>query len=122
MLADAEFLLADGGHDFGWSNVQLGNATGLSIPSSKKVMVSYDVLGPGGRVVLYAQTPFVQSDVKRPLLSVGKLTKSGAEVKFGIKGSWIDLHTDTVVQRVLVASEKQDLWPLPSENRSLDHP
>ena len=32
---------------------------------------------------------FVQSDVKRPLLSVGKLTQSGAEVKFGSEGSWI---------------------------------
>ena len=45
-------------------------------------------------MALHAQTPFVQSDVKR-LLSVGKLTKSGAEVKFGSKGSWIDLDTDT---------------------------
>ena len=46
-------------------------------------MVSYDVLGPGGRGMLHAQTPFVQSDVTRPLLSVGELTMSGAEVKFG---------------------------------------
>ena len=57
-------------------------------------MVSYDVLGPGGRVILHAQTPFVQSDVGRPLLSVGKLTQSGAEIKFGDKNSWIDLQTD----------------------------
>ena len=32
-----------------------------SLNSFKKVMVSYDVLGPGGRVILHAQTPFVQS-------------------------------------------------------------
>ena len=62
------------------------NANGLSIASGRKVMVSHDVLGPGGRVLLHAQTPFVQSDVKRPLLSVGMFTKSGAEVKFGSKG------------------------------------
>ena len=85
-------------------------------------MVSYDVLGPGGRVILHAQTPFVQSDVKRTLLSVGKLTMSGAEVKFGSKGSWIDLHTDSGVQRVLVRVKgktfgltihKTDAWIIP---------
>ena len=76
---DAEFLLLDSaceehsGRDLGPSNVQLRDATGLSIPSGREVMVSYDVLGSGGRVALHAQTPFVQSDVKRPLLSVGKL-------------------------------------------------
>ena len=45
---------------------------------------------------------WVQEDVKRPVFSVGSLTKSGAEVKFGSKGSWIDLHTDTGTQRVPV--------------------
>ena len=45
----------------------------------RKMMVSYDVLGPGGRVIFHAQTRFVHGDVKSPLLSVGKLT----EVKFG---------------------------------------
>ena len=45
---------------------------------------------------------FLQSDVTRPLLSVGKLTKSGAEVNFGSQGTWIDLHTDSGLQRVLV--------------------
>ena len=83
----------------GFSNVQLRNANGLSIPSGRKVMVSYDVLVPGGRVILHAQTPFLQSDVKRRLLSVGKLTQSGAEVKFGDKNSWIDLQIDAGVQR-----------------------
>ena len=78
------------------------NTIGLSILSGRKLMLSYDVFGPGGRVILHAQTPFVQSGVKWPLLSVGKLTKSGAEVKFGRKGSWVDLHTDTGMQRVLV--------------------
>ena len=69
-------------------------------------MVSCDVLGPGGRVILHTQTPFVWSDVKRPLLRVGKLTKSGAEVKFGSKGSsWIDLHTDSGATRAC-ASER----------------
>ena len=34
--------------------------------------------------------------------SVGKLANSGVEVKFGCKGSWIDLHTDTGMQRVPV--------------------
>ena len=29
------------------------------------MMVSRDVLGPAGRVTLHAQTPFVQSDVKK---------------------------------------------------------
>ena len=116
MPADAEFLLLDsacaehtcpwnlaqGGRDLGLSNVQLGHATGLSIPSGSKVMVSSDVLGPGGCAMLHAQTHFVQSDGMRLLLSVGKLTKSGAEVKFGSKGSWIDLHADAGMQRVLV--------------------
>ena len=72
-------------------------------------MVSYDVLSPGGRVTLHAQTPFVQSDVKRPLVSVGKLTQSGAEVKFGSEGSWSDLHTDTGLQRVLVRAKGKTL-------------
>ena len=84
-------------------------------------MVSCDVLGPGGRVILHAQTPFVQRDVKRPLLSVGKLTKSGAEVTFGSKGSWIDLHTDSGVQRVCVRVKEKDRWPLDPENQCLAH-
>ena len=46
--------------------------------------------------------PSCRADVKRPLLSVGKLTQSGAEVKFGDKNSWIDLQTDAGVQRVPV--------------------
>ena len=69
---------------------------------AEEEMASYDVLGPGGRVVLHAQTPFVQSDVKRHLFSVRKHTNSGAEVTFGSKGSWIDLHTDSGSQRVPV--------------------
>ena len=36
---------AEGGRDLGPSNVQLKNASGLSIPSGRKVMVSCDVLG-----------------------------------------------------------------------------
>ena len=44
----------------------------------------------------------LESDVKWPLLSVGKQMKSGAEVKFGSKGSWIDFHTDSGLQRVPV--------------------
>ena len=82
---DAEFLPLDGaceehtcpsnfagaGRDLSPSDVQLRNVNGRSIPSGRKVMVSYDVLGPGGRVILHAQTPVVESDVKRPLLSVG---------------------------------------------------
>ena len=47
-------------------------------------------------MILHAQTPFVQSDVKRPLLSVGKLTMSGAEVKSGSKGSELDFRTLTL--------------------------
>ena len=34
-------------------------------------------------MILHVQTLFVQSDVKWPLLSVGRFTKSGVEVKFG---------------------------------------
>ena len=88
-------------------------------------MVSHDVLGPGGRVVWHAQTPSVQSDVKRPLLSVGKLTTSGAEVKFGSKGSWIDLHTDSGVQRIFVrvkgktfglSIQETDAWVIPENS------
>ena len=67
------------------------------------MMVSYDVLGPGRRVIFHAQNRFVHSDVKSPLLSVGKLT----EVKFGSKGSWIDLHTDGEMQRVHVREKGQ---------------
>ena len=45
-------------------------------------MVSYDVLGPGGRGVLHAQTPFVESDVRRPFRSAGKLTqKTSSETR-----------------------------------------
>ena len=88
-------------------------------------MVSHDALGPGRRVMLHAQTPFVQSDVKRPLLSVGKLTMSGAEVKFGSRGSWIDLHTDSGVQRLPVRVKgktcgltigKTDAWIIPENS------
>ena len=68
-------------------------------------MVLNDVLGP----VVHTQTLFVQSE--RLLLSVGKLTKSGAEVKFGSKGSWIDLHTHTGIQRVLVRAKGKTFWP-----------
>ena len=84
-------------------------------------MVSYDGLGPEGRVVLHAQTLFVENDVKRLLLKVGKLTKSGAEVKFGSKGSWIGLHTDHGKQRVLVrvkgktlglSIQKDNVWSI----------
>ena len=103
---------------------EAGIANGLAILPGRKVMVSYDVLGPG-RMILHAQTPFVQSDVKRPLLSVGKLTISGAEVRFGSKGSWIDLHTDSGVQRVLVrvkgktfglTIQKTDAWIIPGNS------
>ena len=82
-------------------------------------MVSYDASGPGGRVKLHAQTRFVRSDVKRPLLSVGKLTKSGAEIKFGSKGSWIDLHTDSGMQRVPVRVKGDTCDP---EDHCPDHP
>ena len=119
-----ELLLKEDG-DLGPSNVQLRNGSGLSIPSGRKVIVSYVVLGPGGRVILHAQIPFVQSDVKRPLLSVGKLTQSGAEVKFGNKNSWIDLQTDSGVQRVPVRGKgkifgltirKTDAWIIPKNS------
>ena len=59
---------------------------------------------------LHAKTPFVQSDVKRHLLS-GKLTMRGAEVKFGSDGSWIDLHTDSGVQRVPVRVKGKTFGP-----------
>ena len=36
---------------------------------------------------------------------MGKLTKSGADVKSGSKGSWIDLHTDSGLQRVPVRAK-----------------
>ena len=93
-------------------------------------MVSYDVLGPGGRVVLHAQTPFVQSDVKRPPLSVGKLTESGAEVKFGDKNTWIDVQTDAGVQRVPervkgktlgLSIQKTDAWIIPETSDPTSH-
>ena len=59
---DAEFLpldsaceehtcpwtFAEGGRDLDPSNVQLRSANGLSIPSGRKMRVSYDVLGSGG--------------------------------------------------------------------------
>ena len=53
---------------------------------------------------------------------MGKLTKSGAEVKFGGKRSWIDLHTYTGMQRVLVpmkgktfgfSIQKTNAWIIP---------
>ena len=53
-------------------------------------------------MILHAQILSYRATSKGPLLSVGKLTMSGAEVKFGSKGSWIDLHTDSGVQRVPV--------------------
>ena len=141
---DAEFLphdsaceehtcpwnFAEGGRDSGPSNVELRNADGLSIPSGRKVMVSYDVLGPGGCVILHAQPPFVQSDIRRPLLSAGKLTKSRAEVKFGDKNSRVDLQTDPGVQRVPVlvkgktiglSIQKTDAWIIPEANDRAPH-
>ena len=66
----------------------------------------------------------------RPLLSVGKLTQSGAEVKFGDKNSWIDLQTDTGVQRVPVrvkgktfglSIQKTDAWTIPETNDPAPH-
>ena len=41
------------------------------------------------------------------LFPVGKLTQSGAEIKFGSRGSWIGLHTDGEMQRVLVRVKGQ---------------
>ena len=67
---------------------------------------------------------------KRSLLSVGRLTQSGAEVKFGSKGSWIDLHTDTGVQRVPVrvkgktfglSIQKTDAWIIPETSGPAPH-
>ena len=63
--------LAEGVHDLDTSNVHLTNANDLSIPSGRKVMVSCNVLGPGGRVVLHAQTLFVWCDVARPPFQCG---------------------------------------------------
>ena len=65
-------------------------------------MVVILCFGSRRRGTLHVKTLFVQSDVKRPLLSVGKLTQSGAEVKFGDKNSWIDRQADSGVQRGLV--------------------
>ena len=81
-------------------------------------------------MILHAQTPFVQSDVKRHLLSVGKLTQSGAEVKFGNKISWIDLQTDAGVQRMPVrvkgktfglSIQKTDAWIIPETSDPAPH-
>ena len=72
-------------------------------------------------MVLHAQTPFVQSDVKRPLLRVGTFTQSGAEVKFGSQGSWIDLHTDSALQRVSVRVKGKTIG-LHSKVQRQDHP
>ena len=57
--------------------------------------------------------------------SGGKPTLSGAEVKFGSKGSWVDLHTDSGVQRVPVrvkgksfglSIRKTDAWIIPENS------
>ena len=62
---------------------------------------------------------------QKAFLSVAKLTMSGAEVKFGSKGSWIDLHTDSGVQRVPVRVKgktfgltirKTDAWIIPENS------
>ena len=80
--------------------------------------------------MLHAQTCFLQSDVKRPLLSVGKLTMSGAEVKFGSKGSWIDRDTDSGLQRVPVrvkgkpfgfSIQKTNAWIIPETSGQVPH-
>ena len=73
-------------------------------------------------MVMHAQTPFVQSDVKRPFLSVGKLTRSGAEVKFRSKGSWIDLHTDSGVYHVPVRVKGKTFGLSIQKNQCLDDP
>ena len=98
----------------GLSNVQL--------TKGRKVMVSYDILDPGGRVTLHAQIPFVQSDVRRLLLSVEKLTNSSAEVKIrqqGLKGR--SSHRQRATARAC-AREREDFWPLHSKDQRLDHP
>ena len=140
MPVDAEFLpldsdceedtcpwnFAEGGRDLGSSDVQLRNANDLSIPSGRKVMVSYDVLGPGD-VILHAQTPYVQSDVKRSLLRVGKLTQSGAKVKFGDK-ELMDLSSNRHWSAVRVKGntfglsiQKTDAWIIPETSDPAPH-
>ena len=83
-------------------------------------MVSYDVLGPGGRATCMLKLLSCRA-ASKGLFPVGKLTQSGAEVKFGSKGSWIDLHTDGEMQRVLVRVKGQTFWLLDPENQCLDH-
>ena len=118
MATDAEFTcplsFSAGGHDLEPSSVQLRNANGLSTPSGRRVLVSYNILGPGGR----------------PFLSVGTLTTSGTEAKFGSKSSWIDLHTDNAVQRVPVrvkgktfglSVQKTIAWIIPQAEDAVPH-
>merc|ERR1712023_382478 len=70
------------GVDVGPGGVILRGANGGQIASGRKIMVDYSVLDTTGRTIINAKTPFVQSDVERALLSVGKLASSGINMCF----------------------------------------
>ena len=70
-------------------------------------------------MILHAQTP-----------SVGKFTKSGVEVKFGERNSWINLPRDAGIQRVPVrvkgktfglSIQKIDVWIIPETRGPAPH-
>ena len=76
------------------------------------------------------ELPLCRATPKGLFLSVGKLTQSGAEVKFGDKNSWIDLQADTGVQRVPVrvkgktfglSIQKTDAWIIPETSDPAPH-
>ena len=103
---------AEGGRDLGLSNVQLGNENSLSIPSSRKVMMPNDVLGPGGRVILHAQNSLC---AERRQKATSQCWKAHAEWRRSqvrrqeLMDRSANRHLSTTRA---CASEREDLWPL----------
>ena len=120
---DAEFLpldtaceehtcpwnFAEGRRDLGPSNLQLRNANGLSILSGRNVMVSHDVLGLGGRVILHAKLPLCRATSKG-LFSVLESSRRVA------RKSSSETRTHGLTFTCACASERQDFRPLDPED------
>ena len=107
--------------DSGPSNVQLTNTCGLSTLLGRNVMVSYDGLGSRRTRDIACTNSFRAERSQKASSQCLKAHAERRRVKFGSKGSWIDLHTDSGVQSVPVRV-RQGLWPLEPEDQCLDHP
>ncbi|CAK0896486.1 unnamed protein product, partial [Prorocentrum cordatum] len=97
---------AEDGVDVGPGGVRLRGANGDKIPSGRNIIVEYAVLDINA--IIDAKTPFVQSDVKRALLSVGKLARHGIDMYFKKDGPWMEIDTDRGRAKVPVHMKGRD--------------